>query len=229
MDWDAMISYLPLYKDALLLTVKIGWQGVLLAFVIGVLCAVITHLKVPVLRQITGIYIELFRNTPLLVQLFFIIFCSPENRNPHFSTALRKPRSRSFGRRLYDRDLPQRFGKYSADPVGKRTKSWYEQIASLSLCHPATGSFFQRTGTSCQCDLPAERNQRIFNHQPDGSDVYCKRPYRNVCENHRMFNFAGTILSDYAAACVHIRQLCGKEAAPCRVWELTFFSKERTF
>lgn len=42
MDWDAMISYLPLYKDALLLTVKIGWQGVLLAFVIGVLCAVIT-------------------------------------------------------------------------------------------------------------------------------------------------------------------------------------------
>lgn len=78
MDWDAMISYLPLYKDALLLTVKIGWQGVLLAFVIGVLCAVITHLKVPVLRQITGIYIELFRNTPLLVQLFFLYFALPK-------------------------------------------------------------------------------------------------------------------------------------------------------
>lgn len=78
MDWDTMISYLPLYKDALLLTLKTGWQGVLLAFMIGVLCAVITHLKVPVLRQITSIYIELFRNTPLLVQLFFLYFALPK-------------------------------------------------------------------------------------------------------------------------------------------------------
>ena len=73
MDWEVMISYLPLYQEALLLTIKIGWQGVLLAFVTGVLCAVIIHLKLPVLRQITGVYIELFRNTPLLVQLFFYI------------------------------------------------------------------------------------------------------------------------------------------------------------
>ena len=78
MDWEVMISYLPLYKDALLLTIKIGWQGVLLAFMIGVLCAVVIHLKLPVLRQITGVYIELFRNTPLLVQLFFLYFALPK-------------------------------------------------------------------------------------------------------------------------------------------------------
>ncbi len=78
MDWEVMISYLPLYKDALLLTVKIGWQGVLLAFIIGVLCAGVIHLKIPVLHQITGIYIELFRNTPLLVQLFFLYFALPK-------------------------------------------------------------------------------------------------------------------------------------------------------
>lgn len=78
MDWDVIISYLPLYWDALLLTVRIGWQGVLLAFVIGAVCSVITHWKVPVLRQIIGAYIELFRNTPLLVQLFFIYFALPK-------------------------------------------------------------------------------------------------------------------------------------------------------
>lgn len=78
MDWDVMVSYLPLYKDALLLTLKIGWLGVLLAFVLGVVCSVVTHLKIPVLRQITGFYIELFRNTPLLVQLFFIYFALPK-------------------------------------------------------------------------------------------------------------------------------------------------------
>jgi polar amino acid transport system permease protein len=78
MDWNVMISYLPLYRDALLLTIRIGWQGVLLAFVLGILCAVVIHLKLPLLRQLTGIYIELFRNTPLLVQLFFLYFALPK-------------------------------------------------------------------------------------------------------------------------------------------------------
>ena len=78
MDLEVMISYLPRYKDALLLTIKIGWQGILLAFIIGVLCAMIIHLKIPVLSQITGFYIELFRNTPLLVQLFFLYFALPK-------------------------------------------------------------------------------------------------------------------------------------------------------
>ncbi|MBD5544548.1 MAG: amino acid ABC transporter permease [Lachnospiraceae bacterium] len=78
MDWEVIVSYLPRYKDALLLTLKIGWQGILLAFMIGVLCAVVMHLKIPVLRCITGFYIELFRNTPLLVQLFFLYFALPK-------------------------------------------------------------------------------------------------------------------------------------------------------
>ena len=78
MDLEAMREYLPLFWDALGLTVRIGWQGVLLAFVIGVLCAVALHLRLPVLRQITAGYIELFRNTPLLVQLFFLYFALPK-------------------------------------------------------------------------------------------------------------------------------------------------------
>ncbi len=78
MDWNVMISYLPRYKDALLLTVRIGWQGIFLALILGVLCMVVIHLRIPVLRQITGFYIELFRNTPLLVQLFFLYFALPK-------------------------------------------------------------------------------------------------------------------------------------------------------
>ena len=74
MNKDILIEYLPLYKDALILTLKIGWQGIILAFVIGLIGSAIIHFKTPVLRKIVGIYIELFRNTPLLVQLFFIYF-----------------------------------------------------------------------------------------------------------------------------------------------------------
>lgn len=78
MNIDVIISYLPLYKDALILTVKIGIQGVILAFLLGLICAVIMHLRVPVLRQLIAFYIELFRNTPLLVQLFFLYFALPK-------------------------------------------------------------------------------------------------------------------------------------------------------
>ena len=78
MDFEAMREYLPLFWDALGLTVRIGWQGVLFAFLLGALGAVILHLRLPVLRQITAAYIELFRNTPLLVQLFFLYFALPK-------------------------------------------------------------------------------------------------------------------------------------------------------
>lgn len=71
-------TYLPRFWEALLLTLKIGWQGVLLALVLGVLCAVAVHLKIPVLRRVVGVYIGLFRNTPLLVQLFFLYFALPK-------------------------------------------------------------------------------------------------------------------------------------------------------
>ena len=70
MDFEVMKAYLPRFWDALLLTLRIGWQGVALALALGVACAVAVHWKIPVLRQIVGGYIELFRNTPLLVQLF---------------------------------------------------------------------------------------------------------------------------------------------------------------
>ena len=78
MDFSVLAEYLPLYKDALILTLRIGWLGIALAFVIGILGAAALHFEVPVLRQITKIYIELFRNTPLLVQLFFLYFALPK-------------------------------------------------------------------------------------------------------------------------------------------------------
>ncbi len=78
MDIVVLKSYIPLYKDALLLTLKIGWQGILLSFLIGLIGAAILHFKVGVFKTIIGIYIELFRNTPLLVQLFFIYFALPK-------------------------------------------------------------------------------------------------------------------------------------------------------
>lgn len=78
MDFQAITTYLPLYKEAFILTVKIGWMGIALAFAIGIVSAFILYFKVPLISAVIKIYIELFRNTPLLVQLFFIYFGLPK-------------------------------------------------------------------------------------------------------------------------------------------------------
>ena len=78
MDINVLKSYLPLYIDALILTVKTGWFGILAAFLTGLLGSALLYFKVPVLRRVVGLYVELFRNTPLLVQLFFLYFALPK-------------------------------------------------------------------------------------------------------------------------------------------------------
>lgn len=78
LNWDSIIKYLPLYQEAAWLTVRIGLAGIAFAILLGLICAVIQYFKVPVLKRIVAVYIELSRNTPLLVQLFFIYYGLPK-------------------------------------------------------------------------------------------------------------------------------------------------------
>lgn len=78
MNWDFIFKYLPLYEKAACLTLKIGWIGILISIVVGLVCATIKYYKIPILQHIVSIYIELSRNTPLLVQLFFIYYGLPK-------------------------------------------------------------------------------------------------------------------------------------------------------
>ena len=77
MNWEFIIKYLPLYQRAAILTVKIGAIGIVFAVLVGLICAAVQYYKIPVARQITAVYIELSRNTPLLVQLFFLYYGFP--------------------------------------------------------------------------------------------------------------------------------------------------------
>lgn len=78
MNWDFIMEYLPMYERAAILTVKLGLIGIAFAVLVGLICAMIQYHKIPVARQIVAVYIELSRNTPLLVQLFFIYFGLPK-------------------------------------------------------------------------------------------------------------------------------------------------------
>ena len=77
MDYSVIQNYTPLFAKAFVLTVKIGWIGIAFSFVIGITAAFILYFKVPFFSFIVKCYVELFRNTPLLVQLFFIYYGLP--------------------------------------------------------------------------------------------------------------------------------------------------------
>ena len=73
-----MAKILPLYGKAAVLTVRIGVLGIIFAMLVGLVCSVVRQMKIPVLKQLASVYIELSRNTPLLVQLFFIYYGLPK-------------------------------------------------------------------------------------------------------------------------------------------------------
>jgi polar amino acid transport system permease protein len=77
LDWSIVQQYLPFYQKAFFLTLHIAVLGIIGSFLLGLVVSVIRHYRVPVLSQLSTAYIELSRNTPLLIQLFFLYFGLP--------------------------------------------------------------------------------------------------------------------------------------------------------
>lgn len=75
---EILQQYFPLFQKAAVLTVRLGILGILAALAIGAVCAAVLYFRVPVLKRIAAVYIEISRNTPLLVQLFFIYYGLPK-------------------------------------------------------------------------------------------------------------------------------------------------------
>ncbi len=74
MDQSFIAASIPLYIKAAGLTLNLAFWGVLLSLFVGAVCAVIGYFRIPVLCRIMQVYIELSRNTPLLIQLFFLYY-----------------------------------------------------------------------------------------------------------------------------------------------------------
>jgi polar amino acid transport system permease protein len=77
LDLDFIIKCLPLFGAAAWLTVSLAFFGVALSLLVGFFCAATQYYRVPVLRRVVGAYIELARNTPLMIQLFFLYYGLP--------------------------------------------------------------------------------------------------------------------------------------------------------
>jgi polar amino acid transport system permease protein len=77
-DWNYAISILPALLRGLQVTLIATVLGSLLAFVLGLIFAVILRGRVPVLDPFLRGFIELWRSTPLLVQAYLIYQVLPD-------------------------------------------------------------------------------------------------------------------------------------------------------
>ena len=78
LNFSFLAEYLPWYLDAAVLTVKIAFFGILFSLLVGVIGSAVQYYRIPVIHRVISVYIEISRNTPLLVQLFFLYFGLPK-------------------------------------------------------------------------------------------------------------------------------------------------------
>ena len=78
LDWSFIVANIPLYQEALVLTVRLALFGILGAIALGFVISLIRYYHVPILNTICKAYVELSRNTPLLIQLYFLYFGLPK-------------------------------------------------------------------------------------------------------------------------------------------------------
>jgi polar amino acid transport system permease protein len=77
LDPYIIVKHLPLFLKGVFLTVEISFFAILLGMAIGILGAVARTSRFKILHIIGASYVEVFRNTPLLIQIFIIFFGLP--------------------------------------------------------------------------------------------------------------------------------------------------------
>ncbi|MFD2470785.1 ectoine/hydroxyectoine ABC transporter permease subunit EhuD [Amycolatopsis silviterrae] len=77
-DWDYLWKVLPSVLEGLLITFEATVLGALLAYVLGLVFAILRRSGIRVLSWVIWLIVEFVRSTPLLVQLFFLFFVLPQ-------------------------------------------------------------------------------------------------------------------------------------------------------
>jgi polar amino acid transport system permease protein len=64
--------------DAFVNTLKVSVIAIAGAFVIGIVLGAARAYRIPVVSQLAAVYVEIIRNTPILVQIFMLYFALPQ-------------------------------------------------------------------------------------------------------------------------------------------------------
>lgn len=73
-EFASVLAAWPQFLDGAWLTIQLSFPATVLGFVMGTLCAIGRRSDVRWLSTLCGVYVEVIRNTPLLVQVFLVFF-----------------------------------------------------------------------------------------------------------------------------------------------------------
>jgi len=76
-DFGWLAEYYPVLIKGILVTLELTLIGAVLGIILGIACAWARALGPRWLKPVVATYVELIRNTPFLIQLFFIFFGLP--------------------------------------------------------------------------------------------------------------------------------------------------------
>ena len=76
--WSFVAQYSDELLAALRRTLYVSAIAIAGAFVIGLLLGAARAYRVPVISQLAAVYVEVIRNTPILVQIFFLFYGLPQ-------------------------------------------------------------------------------------------------------------------------------------------------------
>ena len=74
MDWSVIWANRGLFGSGIVATVELSAAAIATGTLLGLLVAAIRTSRIPVLAQLGRLYLEIFRGTPLLIQMLFIYF-----------------------------------------------------------------------------------------------------------------------------------------------------------
>ncbi|MGX4692024.1 ectoine/hydroxyectoine ABC transporter permease subunit EhuD [Streptomyces sp. JNUCC 63] len=77
-NWSTLGDFLPVFRHGVLVTLQALVLGALIAFALGLVWALAQRSPLKAVRWPVTAVTEFIRNTPLLVQLFFIFYVLPE-------------------------------------------------------------------------------------------------------------------------------------------------------
>jgi His/Glu/Gln/Arg/opine family amino acid ABC transporter permease subunit len=77
-DWNFIWEHRQEFVDGLQNTLKVAVIGIVLTFFIGLVLGAARAYRIPIVSHLAGGYVELIRNTPLLVQVFLLYFGLPQ-------------------------------------------------------------------------------------------------------------------------------------------------------
>jgi polar amino acid transport system permease protein len=76
-DWQFIWDHLPNFWEGLQATLKVAAIGILGSLAIGIILGAARAHRIPVISWVAAIYVEVIRNTPILVQIFFVAGALP--------------------------------------------------------------------------------------------------------------------------------------------------------